>query len=120
MSQKRIQNRDTSEIRTQISDVRNTQHSSDMVERQIGFELLSIFKGASAESIDDAVERVLALQTANHSELLAALQYAQHECRVYLDRHPQGDSPYPTEAQYLADRVGANCERVLAKIGGDA
>lgn len=33
----------------------------EKMQRQIGFELLSVFKGASTEAIDDAVERMMSL-----------------------------------------------------------
>lgn len=94
-------------------------HDPQTVQRQIGFELLSIFKGATTESIDEAVDRVMALRVPDQTEAVEALQYAQCECRLYIERHTRNDAPYPTEAEYLADRVAANCERVLAKIGGD-
>jgi hypothetical protein len=53
-------------------------------------------------------------------DLVEALRYAQRECRVYLEACPHADEAHPTEAQYLADRVAAHCERTLAKIGGEA
>jgi hypothetical protein len=90
---------------------------TDELERQIGFELLSIFKGAPTESIDEAVARVLSVRSPNEAELVAALQYAQRECRLYLMKNPPSGEGFPSEEQYLADRVAANCERVLAKIG---